>query len=160
MISVPSQTGSEEELVLGSEIGETNLEITYATESDYEYIRDRDHHILESLISPKIKQNEIYILRNPDEGRIGWLRYGYFWDNTPFMNMIWIEEQHRGNGIGKQSVLFWESEMKQKGFGLVMTSTLSNEDAQHFYRKLGYRDAGGLLLYDEPLEIFLTKTLL
>lgn len=136
------------------------MKIVYATESDYEYIRDRDHHILESLISTKIKQKEIFILRNADDSRIGWLRYGYFWDNTPFMNMIWINEQHRGNGVGKQVVLFWENDMKQKGFDLVMTSTLSNEDAQHFYRKLGYRDAGCLLLRNEPLEILFTKALL
>ncbi len=41
-----------------------------------------------------------------------------------------------------------------------MTSTMSNEGAQHFYRKLGCRYAGGLLLNDEPLEILLAKTIL
>lgn len=38
----------------------------------YEYIRNRDHHISESFILPKIKGNEIYILRNQDESNIGW----------------------------------------------------------------------------------------
>lgn len=133
------------------------MKIVVATDSDYGYIRDRDHHILQSLILPKIKEKEIYMLRTEDESNIGWMRYGYFWDNTPFMNMIWVDEQYRGKGIGKQVVLFWEDEMKQKGFQLVMTSTLANEEAQHFYRKLGYRDAGCLLLENEPLEIILTK---
>jgi len=32
-----------------------------------------------------------------------------------------------------------------------------NEQAQHFYRKLGYRDAGSLLLDEEPLEIIFVK---
>lgn len=41
-----------------------------------------------------------------------------------------------------------------------MTSTLSNENAQHFYRKLGYRDSGGLLLPNEPLEIIFVKNLI
>jgi ribosomal protein S18 acetylase RimI-like enzyme len=135
------------------------MRIVVASDSDYGYIRDRDHHILESLILPKIKGNEIYILRNDDESTIGWMRYGYFWDNTPFMNMIWIDEQYRDKGVGKQAVLFWENEMKQKGFKLVMTSTLASEEAQYFYRKLGYRDAGCLLLENEPLEILLTKIL-
>ncbi|MNW67820.1 hypothetical protein D3C74_464690 [compost metagenome] len=49
--------------------------------------------------------------------------------------------------------------MKQKGFEMVMTSTLSNERAQHFYRKLGFRDAGCLMFENEPLEIILTKVL-
>jgi ribosomal protein S18 acetylase RimI-like enzyme len=136
------------------------MKMVPATDSDYVYIREHDHHILENLILPKIKGNEIYILRNQDESKIGWMRYGYFWDNTPFMNMIWIDEQYRGKGLGKQSVLIWEDEMKQNGFKLVMTSTLANEEAQHFYRNLGYRDAGCLLLENEPMEIIMTKKLI
>ncbi|WP_278281130.1 hypothetical protein [Clostridium sp. N3C] len=40
-----------------------------------------------------------------------------------------------------------------------MTSTMSNEEAQHFYRKFDYKDAGSLLLDNEPLEIIFTKVL-
>ncbi|QQZ58642.1 GNAT family N-acetyltransferase [Paenibacillus sonchi] len=135
------------------------MKIVFATDSDYEYIRKRDHHISESLILSKIKENEIYILRSQDESNIGWMRYGYFWDNTPFMNMIWVDEQYRDKGAGKQVVFFWEEQMKQKGFNLIMTSTQSDEGAQHFYRKLGYKDAGCLILDTQPLEILLAKNL-
>jgi ribosomal protein S18 acetylase RimI-like enzyme len=134
--------------------------IEFAKESDYEYIVECDHHILEKLIVTKIEKNEIHIIRDQNNMNIGWMRYGYFWDNTPFMNMIWVDEQYRGKGLGKQVVLFWEYEMKQKGFNLVMTSTLANEEAQHFYRKLGYQDAGCLLLENQPLEIILTKMII
>lgn len=136
------------------------MRIDFATDSDYEYIRNRDPHISESLILSKIKGNEIYILRNHDESNIGWMRYGYFWDNTPFMNMIWVDEQYRDKGTGKQVVLFWEEQMKQKGFNLIMTSTQADEGAQHFYRKLGYQDAGCLIFDTQPLEILLTKNLI
>lgn len=47
--------------------------------------------------------------------------------------------------------------MKENGYHLVMTSMLSNEQAQHFYRKLNYVDSGSLLLKNEPLEIIFTK---
>jgi ribosomal protein S18 acetylase RimI-like enzyme len=136
---------------------EIEMKIAFATTSDFGYIKERDHHILQSLILQKIKGNEIFILRDENENNIGWMRYGYFWDNTPFMNMIWVDEQYRGQGLGKQVVLYWEEEMKHMGFKLVMTSTLADEEAQHFYRKLGYRDSGCLLLENEPLEIILTK---
>ena len=56
-------------------------------------------------------------------------------------------------------VAFWEKQMKTKGYGLVMTSSLSNEAAQHFYRKLNYVDSGALLLPEEPLEIIFVKKL-
>lgn len=135
------------------------MKIEYATEADYEYIIERDRHILKSLVKPKINENEIFILRNEENQYIGWMRYGYFWDNTPFMNMIWIDEEYRSNGIGREIVLYWEVLMRQRGFNLVMTSTLANEEAQHFYRKLGYTDSGCLLLENEPLEIILTKSI-
>ncbi|MNW30653.1 putative N-acetyltransferase YjaB [compost metagenome] len=137
---------------------ESAIKIDFAMESDYEYISLRDKHIHKSLIRSKIKQNEILIIRDGDQ-EIGWMRYGFFWDNTPFMNMIWIDEEYRGAGIGKKVVQYWEELMSQAGFEMVMTSTQSNEEAQHFYRKLGYRDAGCLLLENEPLEIILTKQL-
>ncbi|GGH27244.1 GNAT family N-acetyltransferase [Paenibacillus segetis] len=134
------------------------MKIDYATESDYPYLIEHDIHIAEELVIPKIKANEILILRDQSQN-IGWMRYGYFWDNTPFMNMIWIDSEHRSHGFGKKVVLFWEDLMKQKGYKLVMTSTLANEEAQHFYRRLGYKDSGCLLLENEPLEIILTKSL-
>lgn len=135
------------------------LKIDFAGESDYGYLKDRDRHLPEQLILPKIKAKEIYLLRNEQEAAVGWMRYGYFWDNTPFMNLLWIDEPYRGKGAGRRVVHLWEEHMQQKGFKRVMTSTQANEEAQHFYRRLGYQDAGCLLLENEPLEIMMTKTL-
>jgi len=134
------------------------MKIELATEKDYKYIVERDRHIPETLVRTKIKANEIFIIKD-SEKEIGWMRYGYFWDNIPFMNMIWIDEEYRGQGVGKKIVLHWEEIMRQRGFELIMTSTQSNEEAQHFYRKIGYRDAGCLLLETQPLEVILTKNL-
>jgi ribosomal protein S18 acetylase RimI-like enzyme len=135
------------------------MKIDYVSEIDFQYIFDNDKHLPKDLIQTKIKEKEIIIAKGTDGKNIGWLRYGYFWDIIPFMNMLFIDESHRNSGVGKQLNKFWESEMKSKGFNLVMTSTLSNEQAQHFYRKLGYIDSGSLLLENEPLEIIFTKKL-
>ncbi|PWW43493.1 MULTISPECIES: N-acetyltransferase [Paenibacillus] len=132
------------------------MKIIHADETDYSYILERDRHIHPSLVETKIKENEILMIWE-QESRIGWMRYGYFWDNIPFMNMIWIDEPYRSGGIGRAVVQHWEHLMKQKGFDTVMTSTQSDEHAQHFYRKLGYVDAGSLLLETQPLEIILIK---
>ena len=47
---------------------------------------------------------------------------------------------------------------------MVFTSTQVDEDAQHFYRKLGYKDCGGFTVdvpgHEQPLELFLVKQLL
>ncbi len=34
---------------------------------------------------------------------------------------------------------YWEEDMKKQGYGMIMTSTRVNEDAQHFYRRLGLK---------------------
>ncbi|WP_297417879.1 GNAT family N-acetyltransferase [Clostridium sp.] len=135
------------------------MKFEYASELDFQFILDNDRHVSKQLIKNKLKEKEIMIAKDQDNKVIGWLRYNYFWDNTPFMNMLYLNENYRNNGIGKELVGFWETEMKTKGYELVMTSTLSNEQAQHFYRKLGYKDSGSLLLDDEPLEIIFTKSI-
>ena len=53
--------------------------------------------------------------------------------------------------------------MKEKGYGMVLTSTQADEEAQHFYRKLGYKDCGGFVPtapgYEQPMELFLEKAI-
>ena len=53
---------------------------------------------------------------------------------------------------------FWEEKMKKKGYEEVLLSTQVDELAQHFYRKLGYRDCGCLNLEDQAMEIVIIKT--
>lgn len=88
---------------------------------------------------------------------IGWLRWGLFWDELPFMNRLHVAESRRGEGVGSLLVREWELACGRAGHTTVMTSTLSAESAQHFYRKLGYIDAGCLLLPGESAEILFTK---
>ena len=55
----------------------------------------------------------------------------------------------------------WEDEMRGLGYKMVMTSTQADEQAQHFYRKLGYVDRGCLVLdgtpFEQAQEIFMIK---
>lgn len=136
------------------------MKIEYASELEFDFILNNDRHVSKQLIKNKLNEKEVIIAKNHDNEIIGWLRYNYFWDNTPFMNMLYLDEEHRSKGIGKELVGFWEKEMRSLGYEMVMTSTLANEQAQHFYRKLGYKDAGSLLLEDEPFEIIFTKSIL
>lgn len=132
--------------------------IRYADENDFEQLVQLDHHISPDELKNAIKLYRIILLEDSG-GLTGWLRYGLFWDNIPFMNMLYLLEGKRGQGIGGQLVEYWESEMKRMGYEDVLTSTLSNERAQFFYRRHGYVDCGSLLLPGEPLEIILRKSL-
>jgi len=132
--------------------------IRHAEITDYLWLKEHDRHICEKILKTKIKSKEIYIAQENKE-LIGWLRYNLFWDNIPFMNLIYFLEKYRRNGMGKKLVNYWENEMKDKGYINVLTSTQSNEEAQHFYRKMGYTEIGGFKYLEEAFEIIFHKNL-
>lgn len=133
------------------------MEIRYANDEDVEIIAEYDKHISREELDNINRLKRLIVMVNDNNTIIGWLRFNLFWDNTPFMNMLYFLDGERGKGYGTMLVSFWEKEMKNKGYDFVLTSTQSNEDAQFFYRKLGYIDSGSLLLPNEPLEIILYK---
>ena len=119
-----------------------------------------DRHLPEDGFDEKIRNKQGYVL--VDEGKIvGVLRYNLFWDNTPFCTLLFIDEKFRGQGLGRLLMDRWESDMKSKDYGMVMTSTQVDEEAQHFYRKLGYKDCGGFVVdvpgYEQPMEMIMIK---
>lgn len=132
------------------------MNLRYAAAHDLDTISGYDKHIDKRELLSLINQKRVFIAEQDGELR-GWLRYNLFWDNTPFMNLLFVLEAYRGKGIGKELVALWESEMKSLKYKKLMTSTMSSENAQHFYRKLGYKDIGSLLLPNEPLEIIFLK---
>ncbi len=134
------------------------VDIRYAQAEDTNFWLELDAHISGTELARKIHCRMAYVLLS--EGRAaGILRYGLFWDNTPFCNLLAVSPQFRGKGMGRLLMRRWEEDMRIHGFTLVMTSTRADEAAQHFYRKLGYRDAGCLLIPSQPAEIFLIREL-
>lgn len=132
------------------------MNLKVAEKADTETILRYDKHIRREELEAIISLGRVLIAEHSGSF-IGWLRWNLFWDNTPFLNMLFLLEKYRNCGQGKALLSFWESMMKEEGYELVMTSSLANEEAQHFYRKLGYIDSGALLLPDEPLEIIFVK---
>ncbi len=119
-----------------------------------------DRHLPEEGFEEKIRNKQGYVLTEDDKV-IGVLRYNLFWDNTTFCTMLLIDSDHRKKGYGKLLMEHWEQDMGSKGYGMLMTSTQVDEEAQHFYRKLGYKDSGGFLVdvpgYEQPMEMIMIK---
>lgn len=136
----------------------SSMRVAFAGFEDLDYLVSEDRNVPPGVLEQKIERREILVLWH-DDRRVGALRYGHFWDHIPFMNMLWIQEGLRSRGFGTRLITFWETEMRDLGHDMVMTSPLSNERAQHLYRKLGYEDCGSLLMPDEPLEILFSKKL-
>lgn len=138
------------------------FDVDYATESDLVFWGQVDPDITESELLFTMARKRCYILKvGPIP--VGVMRYSLFWDSIPFLNLIYIEESAHGRGYGSQAMEHWESEMCIAGFPCVMTSARVDEEAQFFYRGLGYRDTGCLILdiprLTQPAEIFFVKQL-
>lgn len=110
------------------------------------------------MLSAAIEAGRV-LVAEAAEGILGWLRWGLFWDEIPFMNMLFVLEPARGGGLGGLLVDDWEAREKADGHDAVLTSTQSDETAQHFYRRRGYVDAGVLLLPGKPAELILRKVI-
>ncbi len=134
------------------------MSVRIAGLKDFDLIKKYDKHIAESEYTNVLTSGRILIAEE-NGNFIGWLRYNYFWDNIPFINMLYVLDEYRGKGYGKKLVDHWEQEMKRLGFSTVLTSTQSNEYSQHFYDKLGYKTIGGFLLGNDPYEIIMSKEL-
>lgn len=138
------------------------IQVRYVEMSDKEFWYSLDQHLSETEFENKVRDKRGYVLIKNNK-LIGLLRYNLFWDNTPFCTMLFIDWNYHKQGYGKQLMDFWEQDMKAQGYGMLLTSTQVDEEAQHFYRKLGYKDCGGFIIdipnYEQPMEMFLIKAI-
>lgn len=135
-------------------------EIRYVQAGDREFWYSLDKHLPEKVFESKVRDKQGYVLA-VDGKSVGLLRYNLFWDNTPFCTMLYVEPNCQGKGFGKRLMEYWENDMKAQGYGMLLVSTQVDEGAQHFYRKLGYKDCGGFVVdipgFEQPMEMFMSK---
>lgn len=137
---------------------DNKLHIRHVQTGDKQFWFSLDKHFSESEFVKKVRDKQGYII-TIDNHAIGLLRYNLFWDNTPFCTLLYIDEKFQRNGYGKILMGFWENEMKALGYDWLLVSTQSDENAQNFYRAIGYKDCGCLIAPGQPMEIFLGKHL-
>ena len=135
-------------------------DIRLATPADWAAWHALDARLPRELFESKCAAGECYVA-GAGGAVEGLLRWNRFWDEVPFCTLLMVDEAHRQQGLGRALMARWEVDMAAAGHGMVMTSTQVDETAQHFYRKLGYRDAGGFAVdipgYAQPLELILIK---
>jgi len=140
------------------------FKIEHSKPEDIEDILAIDTFIPRHELEKKVRTRpeEIYVLKENSK-TVGVLRYGIFWDYIPYTCFLNVSESCRGKGYAKKALLFWEEKMREAGWPVAMTSIPTDDAAQHFYRKMGYKDTGCLILQLEPysqnMEIFFIKSL-
>jgi len=136
--------------------------IRYAEEKDKSFWLTLDKELSENEFILKVRDKRGFIICD-NEKPVGVMRYNFCWDIVPFLTFIHIDIPYQKKGLGKQAMLYWENEMKNLGYKMLMTSTQVNEESQHFYRKLEYIDRGSIFLdgtpFSQPQEMFLVKVI-
>jgi GNAT superfamily N-acetyltransferase len=129
-----------------------------ASTPDLSFLEEADRHVSPDSLGDLVSAGRVMVI-DVDGELVGFLRWGLSWDQVPFMNLLWVLPDWRGQGVGTALVGAWEKSQLAAGHDLVPTSTMSNERSQHLYRRLGYVDCGALLLPGEPAELILRKPL-
>ena len=127
------------------------MEIRLAVGRDHPNLRRYDRHIPSIRLADCVNNNQVYVLEL-DGNVVGVLRYSLFWQTIPFLDLIYLDENIRGQGWGSKMMDFWERQMAQRGYDHVMLSTQADETAQEFYRKLGYEPAGAFWPPEQDVE--------
>lgn len=123
--------------------------IELATQKDQQTIAKLDSHIPQNRLEECIENGQVYVLKddsNLDKRKnsvMGILRYSLFWQTIPFLDLLYIDEPYRRQGLGTLLMQTWERDLQRCGYSYAMTSTQADEDAWQFYEKLDYRRAGG-----------------
>ena len=142
--------------------GTRMFSMSYATLEDKPHFCNEWENLPESEYESKIRDKRCYVIKLEDT-HIGYMRYNLIFDFIPFLTCFYINDAHQGKGFGKKAMEHWENEMRSFGYKMIMVSTQVNEEGQHFYRKLGYKDMGSIVMdfppYEQPLEMFLGKAL-
>lgn len=119
----------------------TQATIREAMADDLPFLAEHDSHVQIDVLEGLVERGQILVAE--EEGTLrGWLRWNLFWDEIPFMNMLLVMKEHRGRGIGNSLLESWEGHLRNTGYDSVLTSSLADEQAQHFYRRRGYLDCG------------------
>lgn len=141
-----------------------NIEIRFAEEKDFELVRRFDPHseyIDPEKIRTKISSKEV-ILAFDKNTPVGMIKFSYFWGTRPYMDLIWVSENLRGQNIGSMMLAFFEKYLLENGHTYLYTSSQENEPApQKWHQSHGFQKCGTLsalnLPHEETNEVFFYK---
>ena len=90
---------------------------------------------------PDLEANEaetrFHVVASDDDGKvIGGLRAACYW-NTLHIELLWLSENARGNGMGRQIIAEAEAFATHQGCEKALVETTSWQ-ARPFYEKMGY----------------------
>jgi L-amino acid N-acyltransferase YncA len=138
--------------------------IDFADISDlraYRNFAPHSKYIDPNRIKRKIKGKEIILAKNGND-MVGLLKFTYFWSTRPYIEFIFVNENLRGMGIGRQLLDFLEHYLIENEYAYVFSSSEEKDShAISWHKRNGFKEMGVLkdlnLPHDDTAEIFFSK---
>jgi len=128
---------------------------------DIDWCVTEDKNVDREILRRKIESNEILIAELGDQ-IVGYLRLEYLWSRMPYISMINVQKELRGQGIGRSILKFLEDYLRKKGHKSLMSWSQVNEEApQRWHRSVGFKECGIIAGLNEGGigEVFFRKLL-
>ena len=94
-----------------------------------------------------------------DDGRLVAGLYGWTWGGAGFVDLLWVEEEHRRTGLGTRLLTAAEDEARARGCTQLLLATHAFQ-APDFYQARGYREVGRFADYPRgSFQVQLAKRL-
>ena len=136
------------------------LTTRFALASDLDFV-GQDHSLLPAIVRRKIQWREIIVAEFNDD-LAGYLRLEYLWSKVPYLALIRVLPEYRGQGVGKALLTFTEEFLRAEGQTTLYSSSQANEaEAQAWHRQSGFEECGMIAGVNEGGigEVFFRKEL-
>lgn len=88
-----------------------------------------------------------------DDGSLAAGVYAYGWGACFEVELLWVAEDRRGQGLGTRLIKAIEDEARQLGFSKIVLDTFSFQ-APEFYQRLGFEQVGTIDDFPEGHKYF------
>jgi len=137
------------------------ISIRFGEIDDSQLINNVDPHVPDHILTWKLQNHEI-IIASMDTEIIGYFRLEYLWSKYPYIGLIKVHPDYRGQGLGKRLLEFAQEYLGTQGIKAIYSSSQVNEnDPQQWHRKMGFKECGILNGINEGNigELFFVKEL-
>lgn len=138
-----------------------NYIVQKANIDEFEICKSYDQLLPSNKLKEKLQEGYIFLLKDKDN-IVGYLRWDLFWNRIPYICLIKLIENHRGQGLGKTLLNAFEQHARNINKSFIISSSQANEPRpQNWHKQEGFREIGILstLNEDGSDEIFYRKEL-
>lgn len=109
-------------------------------------------------IAEGVARDEVFVAVDEAGACVGfiWFVFGGAFHSFPYLHVIAVKGEHRGEGVGKQLLQFFEEGVFADSAKAFLVVADFNPDARRLYERLGWRQVGAIPgLYREGVTEYL-----